>query len=124
MTKRLIAVISLVLLVGLTGGWIWGESTGLLGSAMGLIAGAASFAGLWATVRLMTGAAKLGGDQRWLGTGVMIFLVFLKISLLIGVSMVGTSLNDPGPSCFGLGLVLVYSAAVGWVATASQLANK
>ncbi|MCB0824741.1 MAG: hypothetical protein KDC26_00995 [Armatimonadetes bacterium] len=124
MKKQLAIWVVVVLLIGLVSGWVWGQGTGLLGASMGLIAGAASFAGLWAIVRLMTGAAKLGGDQRWLGTGMMIFLVFLKISLLIGVSLVGTSLNDPGPSCFGMGLVLVYSAAVGWVASASQLANK
>lgn len=80
-----------------------------------MVAGALSFAGLWAILQLVGQTMAEPADRRF-NPFLLLFLAMLKLPALY-VGWVATSaIGRPGQVGFGSGIVLVYCLAVAGVA--------
>lgn len=83
------------------------------GWALGLVGTFASVMGTWAAVKLMSGAAP-GEEQSGFDRLVFGFIFLTKLPVFFGAIFIAMRLPDPGLAAFGFGMLLVYSALVGW----------
>ncbi len=94
-------------------GWVSGER-GAYGMALGLFGATFSILALWGVVRLLGDWCRDRPPSP--GMQLVLFVAFLlKIPLLWVAWLVAGRIGGMAPSCFLMGLALVYSALVGWV---------
>lgn len=96
-----------------------GQTPGFLGYILGLAVAFFSFAALTGIVWLMGVADK--PSQTPLFFAVLVVAAFLiKLPLYAYTSQIASGLNEPGPGCFVVAIVLVYSAAISLLALSSR----
>lgn len=84
-----------------------GISLGLAGSAFNLWA-------LWAIIGL---CGRMAGSPRSTRRGTIAILIafFIKLPVFIALGILAHAIGGIAPTCFLVGIALVYSALVGWV---------
>jgi hypothetical protein len=106
---------SALLLAALAASWWQEGAVGAMGYGLGIAATAFNLAGLVGIVRL-TGRHMEGrsGDRRSkVGAFLIVLAFFMKLPLFVGLGMVAWWLGGGAPTCFLIGLGLVYSL-FGW----------
>ncbi len=90
----------------------WGVNAAA-GMMLGLLGTFASIFGTWAAVQLLSDQHKenLVMSPRKLILG---FILLSKLPVFFACVVAASRLPDPGLAAFGVGLLLVYSALVGW----------
>ncbi|GMV88742.1 MAG: hypothetical protein AMXMBFR81_16730 [Chthonomonas sp.] len=94
-------------------GYVSGAA-GAYGMALGLFATTFSILALWGVVRLLGDWCRDRPPSTAMQF-VLILAFLFKFPLLWAAWVVATRIGDMAPSCFLMGLGLVYSALVGWV---------
>ena len=86
---------------------------GATGMLMGM---AGSFINLWAFWMIIKLASNMfASEQRaTLGASFIVFAFFAKLPIFFALWLLSRRVGDPAPSCFLIGLGLVYCGAVGW----------
>ncbi len=93
--------------------FVFAGSTGLIGMAVGLAGTTFNTWALWGAIRLL-GKAHGRKDPGRFGAFFIVLAFLVKLPVIVLLGMMMQRLGGAAPSCFLVGLLLVYSALIGW----------
>lgn len=85
----------------------------IAGMALGLAGTAFCVIALWGMIKML-GRTYEDVKQARFATGLLVLAFFAKLPVYMALGMLAQRLGGPAPTCFLLGLALVYCALVGW----------
>lgn len=99
--------------------WAVGGRQGAFGAGLGVAI--ASFS-VWTLSRIvwLLGLSAEAQKPPRTGAFLTVFAFLMKVPAYGVCIAIAAKLSDPGPGCFALGILLVYSAATGWAVWASR----
>ena len=99
--------------LGALGCAAYGSLAGQAGYALGLLGTGFSVAALWGVVKLVGRSATPDAPPSR-GTAVVVLAFLVKLPLFVGAGVLAHRLGGRAPTCFLVGLGLVYFALVAW----------
>lgn len=113
MKARFWPIAGLVLIAAPIAALMVGGTTAFLGMLMGIAGTGFSVLALWWVIRL-AGSAAPASKRASVGTMLIVLAFFVKLPIFIALANLSHRIGGSAPTCFLLGLALVYCTLVGW----------